>query len=113
MDEQKADILFCDLSYTFAGFMLPAVAHFWGLESNFLTAFQRAEQMVASGKSAVVILVSMMGLHPILEATELDRDTIDQIGKTLWDMNKPLGLDAQKLAKIVEAAFKDSTIADE
>lgn len=42
IDEQKADILFCDLSYTFAGTMLPAVSQFWGLNLSFLTAYERA-----------------------------------------------------------------------
>lgn len=67
--------------------------------------------MVASGNPAVVVFVSLVGVHPVFEAAALDRQTVDQLGKPLWDMNKSLGLDSQTLVSLLDLIFKSQSTA--
>ncbi len=104
--EQQADIMFCDLSHSFVGFLLSAVSQFWGMNQHFSTALERAEEIIGVGKQAVIVFVTMPSLHPVLEAVAVDKDAIEGLGRALWNMNKSLGLDSQELTKLFESVMK-------
>ncbi len=106
MDMQKADILFCDVSRTLAGAMLPIAEHFWGLQMGFDEAYKNAVRTAQAGKSAIVVVVSAAGLNPKLRALSLTREDVDALGKPLWDANKSLGLGSYDLTVLLSEVLK-------
>jgi len=106
MDEQKSQILFCDLSHTFVGLLLPAIEHFWSINLNFSQALQRGFELVAGGNQVAVVFISLPGVTHHLRATTFKRSDIEPIGKALWDMNKQLALHSPQLARFLADIFK-------
>ena len=109
MDEQKSQILFCDLSQTFVGTLLPAIETFWNINMNFSQAVQRAFELAAGGNQVAVVFVSLPGVSHHLKATTFQRSDIEPIGKTMWDMNKQLALHSPQLARFLVDIFKVHT----
>lgn len=109
MDEQRAQILFCDLSHTFVGLLLPAVEYFWQMNLSFSDALREGFNLATNDKQVVVVFVSLPGVQHHLRAAAFERSAIEAIGKTLWDMNKQLALRSPELAKFLADAFKKHT----
>lgn len=109
MSEQKAQILFCDLSKTFVGMFLPIVEYFWKMNLSFSDAVNKCFNLAASDKQVAVTFVSLPGVTHHLGAATFERSTIEPIGKTLWDMNKQLALHSPELAKFLGEIFKKQT----
>jgi len=106
MDEQKSQILFCDLSHTFIGWLLPAVEYFWKMNLSFSEAVRESFALAANDKQVAVIFVSLPGITHHLRAAAFERSAIEPIGKTLWDMNKQLALHSPQLAKFLANILK-------
>lgn len=110
MDEQKSQILFCDLSYTFVGWFFSAVECFWKMNLSFSDAVREGFNLAANDKQVVVIFVSLPGVTHNLRAAAFERSAIEPIGKTLWDMNKQLALRSPQLAKFLGDLFKKQAV---
>lgn len=105
-EEQKATIVFCDLSHTFIGPLLPAVESFWGLNLDFRQALSRTWNLAAQGKQPIVVFVSLPGLSHFLKALVLTKEDVQETGKPLWDMNRVLQLAAPDQATLLAKEFK-------
>lgn len=106
MDEQKSQILFCDLSHTFVGLLLPAIEHFWNINLNFSQAVQRGFELAVGGNQVAIVFISLVGVTHHLRATTFQRSDIEPMGKTMWDMNKQLALRSPQLARFLANMFK-------
>lgn len=106
MDEQKSQILFCDLSHTFVGWLLPAIEFFWKMNLSFSDAVRESFNLAVNDKQIAVVFISLPGVTHHLRAATFERSSIEPIGKTLWDMNKQLALRSPQLAKFLANIFK-------
>jgi len=106
MDEQKSQILFCDLSRTFIGLMFPLLENFWKINLNFSEAMEQACTLAFSGEQVVIVFVSLPGITHHFKATVFKRSDIEPTGKALWDLNKKLSLQSPQLAKFLSEMFK-------
>lgn len=106
MDEQKSQILFCDLSHTFIGLMFPALESFWKINLNFSEAIEQACTLAFNGEQVVIVFVSLPGITHHFKATVFKRSDIEPTGKALWDLNKKLSLQSPQLAKFLSEMFK-------
>ncbi len=82
MDEQKSQILFCDLSHTFVGLLLPAIESFWKMNFNFSDAMINGFNLAVSDKQVVLIFVSLPGVTHHMRAAVLERSAIEPFGET-------------------------------
>jgi len=105
MDEQESQILFCDLSHTFVGLLLPAIEHFWNINLDFSQAVQRGLELSAGGNQVVIVFISLPGVNHHLKATTFLRRDIEPMVKVMWDMNKQLALHSPRLAKFLADVF--------
>lgn len=108
MDEQKSQILFCDLSHTFIGLLFPAIEQFWKINLNFSEAVENAINLAKGGNQIALVFISLPGVTHHLKASVFKRSDIEPIGKTLWDMNKKLSLHSPQLAKFLDEVFKSN-----
>ncbi|WP_324664288.1 hypothetical protein VLL09_04925 [Dehalococcoides mccartyi] len=106
MDEQKSQILFCDLSRTFIGLMFPALESFWKINLNFSEATEHACTLANNGEQVIIAFVSLPGITHHFKATVFKRSDIEPTGKALWDLNKELSLQSPQLAKFLSEIFK-------
>jgi hypothetical protein len=106
LDEQKSNILFCDLSNTFAGVLLPAVEQFWKINLSFTEAVKNALNIASNENQVAIVFISLPGITHHLKATVFNRSDIGPVGKALWDINKQLSLHSPELAKFLGEMFK-------
>ena len=100
-EEQKADVVFCDLSHTFVGALLPATESFWNLDMDFDRAMSQAWDIHASGEQAVVAFVSLPGVDHVLKAIVFRKNEIQATGKLTWELNRELKLSSPELAALL------------
>lgn len=106
LDEQRSQIVFCDLSHTFIGLLLPAIEQFWDLNLSFPQAVEKAFESAAGGNQNALVFISLPGVTHHLKAATFERSDIETIGKTVWDMNKQLSLHSSQLAKFLGEMLK-------
>ena len=61
MDEQKSQLVFCDLSHTFAGILLPAIEQFWKIDLSFPQAVEKALAWAGEGAQTTLVFISLPG----------------------------------------------------
>lgn len=106
MDEQKSQVMFCDLSRMFVGWLFPAVEHFWKMDLSFPDALRQGFDLAVNDRQAVVVFVSLLGVPHHLHAAAFDRRSIESVGKNLWDTNRQLALRSPQLAKLLGDLLK-------
>lgn len=104
MDEQKTQLVFCDLSHTFAGILLPAIEQLWKIDLSFPQAVETALAWAGEGTQTALVFISLPGVKHHLKATIFQRSDIEDMGKTIWDMNKGLALRSPELARFLSEA---------
>lgn len=109
MDEQKSHLVFCDLSHTFVGVLLPAIEKFWKIDLSFPQAVEKALASAGEGSQTALVFISLPGVNHHLKATVFQRSDIEDVGKTIWDMNKSLALHSPELARFLSEAYKSDT----
>lgn len=109
MDEQNSQLVFCDLSHTFVGILLPVIEQFWQINLNFSQAVEKALASAGGGAQTALAFISLPGVTHHLKATVFQRSDIEHMGRTIWDMNKRLALRTPELARFLSEVYKSYT----
>ena len=86
-DEQKAQILFIDISWTLPGLLLTIPWTSDSEENLFDHAFWEAIKLVKKGKQSVIIYAEAGGDSHVIRAITLEREALENVGRNL-DMVK-------------------------